>query len=83
MTPFEVKTQPRVDRPGLRAFGPGRIVVARSAHLSAIMNYLERKTPIHDPGGGGYLVERWIRGCAAQIGCFFGRSGFPMAPFFI
>ena len=30
---------------------------------------------------GGYLVERWIRGCAAQIGCFFGLSGFAMAPF--
>ena len=37
MTPFEVKTQPRVDRPGLRAFEPDRIVVARSAHLSAII----------------------------------------------
>ena len=32
-------------------------------------------------GGGGYLVERWVRGCAAQIGCFFGLSGFAMAPF--
>ena len=31
--------------------------------------------------GGGYLVERWVRGCAAQIGCFFGLSGFAM-PFF-
>ena len=31
--------------------------------------------------GGGYLVERWVRGCAAQIGCFFGLSGFAMAPF--
>ena len=31
--------------------------------------------------GGGYFVERWVRGCAAQIGCFFGLSGFPMAPF--
>ena len=30
---------------------------------------------------GGYLVERWVRGCAAQIGCFFGLSGFAMAPF--
>ena len=29
---------------------------------------------------GGYLVERWVRGCAAQIGCFFGLSGFPVAP---
>ena len=34
-----------------------------------------------NPGGGGYLVERWVRGCAAQIGCFFGLSGFAMAPF--
>ena len=33
--------------------------------------------------GGGNLVERWVRGCAAQIGCFFGLSGLPMAPFFI
>ena len=31
--------------------------------------------------GRGYLVERWVRGCVAQIGCFFGLSGFPMAPF--
>ena len=31
--------------------------------------------------GGGYLVERWVRGCAAQIGCFFGLSFLPMAPF--
>ena len=38
MTPFEMKTQPRFNRPGLRAFEPGRIVVARSAHLSAIMH---------------------------------------------
>ena len=30
------------------------------------------------PGG---VVERWVRGCAAQIGCFFDLSGFPMAPF--
>ena len=30
---------------------------------------------------GGYLVERWVRGWAAQIGCFFGLSGFAMAPF--
>ena len=29
----------------------------------------------------GYLVERWVRGCAAQIGCFFGLSGLAMAPF--
>ena len=33
------------------------------------------------PTGGGYLMERWVRGCAAQIGCFFGRSGLTMAPF--
>ena len=32
-------------------------------------------------GGGGYLVERWVRGCASQIGCFFSLSGLPMAPF--
>ena len=33
--------------------------------------------------GGGYLVERWVRGCAAQIGFFFGLSGFPMALFYL
>ena len=32
-------------------------------------------------GSGGYLVERWVRECAAQIGCFVGLSGLPMAPF--
>ena len=32
---------------------------------------------------GGYLMERWVRGCAAQIGCFFGLSGLPMAPFYL
>ena len=32
---------------------------------------------------GGYLVERWVRGCAAQIGCFFGLLGLPMAPFLL
>ena len=30
---------------------------------------------------GGRLVERWVRGCVVQIGCFFGLSGLPMAPF--
>ena len=33
--------------------------------------------------GGGYLVERWVRGSAAQIGFFFGLSGLPMAPFYL
>ena len=33
--------------------------------------------------GGGYLVERWVRGCAAQIGCFFDLSGLAMAPFYL
>ena len=33
------------------------------------------------PGGGGYLVERWVQGCAAQIRCFVGLSGLPVAPF--
>ena len=32
---------------------------------------------------GGYLMERWVRGCSAQIGCFFRLSGLAMAPFFI
>ena len=32
-------------------------------------------------GGGGYLVERWVPGHAAQIGCFFRLSGLAMAPF--
>ena len=30
---------------------------------------------------GGYLVERWVWGCAAQIGCFFGLSVYQW-PFF-
>ena len=30
-----------------------------------------------------YLVDRWVRGCAAQIGCLFGLSGLPMAPFYL
>ena len=34
------------------------------------------------PRGRG-LVERWVRGCAAQIGCFFGLSGLPLAPFYL
>ena len=29
----------------------------------------------------GYLVERWIRGCAAQRGCLFSLSSLLMAPF--
>ena len=24
-------------------------------------------------------MERWVRGCAAQMGCFFGLSGLPLA----
>ena len=35
----------------------------------------------HVPGGGGTLVERWVQGCAAQIGCLFSLSGLLMAPF--
>ena len=34
-------------------------------------------------GGRGYLVERWVWGSAAQIGCFFGLLGLPMAPFYL
>ena len=30
---------------------------------------------------GGYSVERWVRGCAAQIGCIFSPTGFSMTPF--
>ena len=29
-------------------------------------------------GPGGYSVERWVRGCAAQIGCIFSPTGFSM-----
>ena len=32
-------------------------------------------------GGGGNLLERWVWGCVAQIGCLFGLSGLPMASF--
>ena len=28
-------------------------------------------------------MKRWVRGCAAQIGCFFGLSGLPMASFYL
>ena len=48
------------------------------------INIIETRTEgikSSDPGGGGHLVERWVRGCAAQMGCFFGLSGLPMAPF--
>ena len=31
----------------------------------------------------GYLVERWVQECVAQIGCIFGLSGLPMAPFYL
>ena len=31
--------------------------------------------------GGGVLSGKGVRGCAAQIGCFFGLSGFAMAPY--
>ena len=27
-------------------------------------------------------MERWVQGCAAQIGCFFSLAGLPIAPFF-
>ena len=30
-----------------------------------------------------YLVERLVQGCAAQIGCFFGLSGFAMPLFYL
>ena len=33
-------------------------------------------------GPGGYSVERWVRGCAAQIGCIFSPTGFSMTPFY-
>ena len=33
-------------------------------------------------GGGGYSVERWVWGCAAQIGCIFSPTGFSMTPFY-
>ena len=32
--------------------------------------------------GEGYFVEKWVRGCAAQIGYFFGLPGLPMFPYF-
>ena len=27
-------------------------------------------------------MERWVRGCAAQIGCIFSPTGFSMTPFY-
>ena len=44
-------------------------------------NFFSLTCDVSNARGGGYLVERWVRGCAAQIGCFFGLSGFAMAPF--
>ena len=32
---------------------------------------------------GGYLVERWVQECEAQIGRIFGLSGLPMTPFYL
>ena len=32
---------------------------------------------------GGYSVERWVRGCAAQIVGLFGFSVLQMAPFYL
>ena len=46
--------------------------------MKIVQNYAQVSLPLSPEG---YLVERWVRGCAAQIGCFFGLSGFPMAPF--
>ena len=36
----------------------------------------------HTTPWGGYSVERWVRGCAAQIGCIFSPTGFSMTPFY-
>ena len=48
--------------------------------ISAII----RKIDFGDAGArGGYLVETWVRGCAAQIGCIFGLSGLAMAHFYL
>ena len=32
---------------------------------------------------GGYLVERWVRGCAAQIGCFLASQVYQWPPFYL
>ena len=32
---------------------------------------------------GGYLVERWVWGGVAWIGCLFGVPGLPMTPFYL
>ena len=61
--------------------------VGQLARISGVLFGLEQAFQVAESGeearggGGGYLVERWVRGCAAQIGCFFGLSGFTMAPF--
>ena len=33
--------------------------------------------------GGGYSVEKWVRGCVAQIGCIFSPTGFSMTLFIL
>ena len=50
-------------------------------HLMSRRHLPEWKAENEQAPGGYLLVERWVRGCAAQIGCFFGLSGFAMAPF--
>ena len=41
----------------------------------------KRFMPILSLALKGYLVKRWVRGCAAQVGCLFGLLGLPMAPY--
>ena len=43
--------------------------------------FLSIQLSVYIPGGGGGGGEGGLRGCAAQIGCFFGLSSLPMAPF--
>ena len=57
----------------------GRRKVGRSKN-NVEANSGKRKKCIWGPGGGGNSVERWVRGCAAQIGCIFSPTCFSMTP---
>ena len=59
-----------------------------SSRTNGIMGYLtqalNRQRPLirMDSSPGGYSVERWVLGCAAQIGYIFSPTGFSMTPFY-
>ena len=48
--------------------------------LQALQETMGLQTPF---GGGGDLVERWVRGCVAENGSLFCPSCFAIAPVFL